>query len=93
LDAIKTGRTRKGRRFPFYVRQWNQPGNDGRMYRCTVHYYLNVHGNPNREHDQAVYFYLLIEGEDGYRREVKGDSNIYPIIERLRAAKKEKETA
>jgi hypothetical protein len=72
-------------RFPHHVTKWRQAGRDGTEYRCTAKYYMAVLRKP-----QQVWFYLLIEGPDGYRRELRGDRVIRPIIDRLKEARNER---
>lgn len=79
---------KRGHRFPHYKKTWRQIGNDGQEYRVTAKYYVAVLRNP-----QSVWFYMLIEGPNGYRKELHGDAVIRPIMERLWAEQAAKKAA
>ena len=73
---------RKGQRrrygFPHQTSRFKHKGDDGVEYTVTTKYYVAVLRNP-----QQVFMEMVIEGPDGYRRELHGDSKIRPVMERI----------
>ena len=69
-------------RFPHHVTRWHQLGDDGQDYACTATYYIAVLRDP-----QQVFMELVIEGPNGYRKELRGDTKIRPVMERVWAAR------
>lgn len=65
------------RRFPHTTRSWTKVADDGTEYRITTKHYIAVLRKP-----QAVYFYMLIEGPNGYHKELHGEKFVRPVLER-----------
>ena len=70
------------RRFPHTVGHLTHTGQDGQPYRLTVSYYTRALQQPG-----LVYMDLTIEGQHGYRRELHGDAQVRPVMERILAQK------